>query len=207
LGVVDLENFKILTSLEEFGKTEFATSTTKTLNGFQNLDRRTHRTRLDDAQKHPPQTNPRLEKVDVATDFLGLAVHLKVCRIGVFSEQFNGVRRQCLVTEDEEQTVFLEDIDLRYIREGVDSDWSRFGVGVGFAVRDVDSTVCSVCEFSSTIYHEYGARESSFTKGNSTIDFIVAHEIFLTDDDFGKDGTSLADKSLLRLDMLEPFPS
>ena len=35
------------------------------------------------------------------------------------------------------------------------------------------------------------------TKSNSTVDFIAPHEIFLAYHDFGEDGTSITDKSLL----------
>ena len=82
----------------------------------------------------------------MATDFLGLSIHLKIDFAGiiVFCQELNGVGRKCFIAENKEKTVFLEDIDLSYVREGVDADGRCLGVGVGFTIGDVDSTVCAI---------------------------------------------------------------
>ena len=90
-GGCDLEDFEILTSLQEFCESKFSTSPIESLHWFKNFDRRTHSTGFDDTQKHSSQTNSRFKEIDVATHFFGFTVHLEVCCIVMVGEKFDGV--------------------------------------------------------------------------------------------------------------------
>ena len=89
----------------------------------------------------------------MATDFLGLSIHLKVDFGGIigFCQEFNRIGRKHFIAENKEKTVFLENIDLSYVREGMDADGRRFGVGMRFTIGDIDSAVGAIRKFSSAI--------------------------------------------------------